>query len=198
MKKEMNLKRKIGRIVLILVIAFGLYVGIDQIVFQCQKSTYVSKAEEYIKDLAAFNSLSPDELTQDANTIVEMQVKKANEFFQKYDPSNNMQADYQRTLSERVKSGYRWQDVTARNITVLSAWKSPFELHPHIKISYTIGVDCKTKGFILYAGDVADISLKSSDSTGIKTDSHQDELLIWGNPSSKIEALATSTSNLTA
>lgn len=156
-------KKKIPLLILAAcLVAFGIYAGVDQIIFQTRKAEYVSETKQYVGELAEANSITPGERSKGTTAVVAGQKKKMNRLNQKY-PAKGEQDMIRIYLSEmetQLDGGWKWYGTKIDDVKEVSAWKSPLERKAHIVLSYTETVSCESGGIVLYDGGVSMLELE--------------------------------------
>ncbi|WOC32522.1 MULTISPECIES: hypothetical protein [Caproicibacterium] len=195
MKKSQWIKEHKARAILLgVLVVFFAYVGIDQIVFFAQKDAYISKARQYVTDFAQANTMRADAQEQTADQLVKTQIAQISKFAEQYNSDKNNEKAYEGLAKQQITKGYRWGKVAAKNLEVTAAWKSPFQLHSHILLRFTLTADCKAKGMLLYDdGSTTDLDLLPQESAGIQTIQYTNELSVWSGSSKQVKLVSTST-----
>lgn len=156
-QKPKTLKTISARILLLLLLLFGVYAAVDQIIFQFRKAEYVAAAKQYARENAAVNTISPEKWRQGTDAVLADQKERIRLLNQKYaEPEDsNRSGLYLDSLEERVKSGWKWGDCQIEDITMVSAWKSPLEWAAHVTLSYSVTVPAVTGGIVYYINSSA-------------------------------------------
>lgn len=188
-------KKKIAVLILsALIVLFGIYAGIDQIIFQSRKAEYVAAVKQYVSDVVAANSITQDEEKKGSDWIAANQKKKMNLLRQKYlqDSKSDITAVYLQTLEKDLANGWKWHGGQIEDVKE-SAWKSPFQREAHVTLTYSVTVPCDSGGVVWYTDDVEEMEVEKGQHT-IKN-YYDNEYTVSGWEQKHIECVFTKGSN---
>lgn len=159
-------KKKIVLLILIcLVAAFAIYAGIDQVIFQCQKTDDIAVAKQYLLDTTAAGNITEEQMGLDKETIIASQREKINQCIKKYPQEHEADSEmwniYLEKLEERLGDGWKWHDVKIGDLRETSAWKSPLEANPHVKLIFSRTVTCDSGGAVIGNGSTVEEEAES-------------------------------------
>lgn len=187
-------KKKIFLSVLIsLLVLFGVYAGIDQIVFQNRKADDIAAAKQFVMDNAAVNNITKQQTEMSTDDIISSQKNKIKQFVQKYPtrPEFDPWSLYVQKLEERLADGWKWHEVKISDLQEVSAWKSPFEAGSHIVLSYTMTISCDSGG-VVFVEDSSDVCEEELSTDHTIREYMCNEYLVSG---SSVRAISTQSSN---
>lgn len=175
--------------------AFGIYAGIDQIIFQSHKVEYVSAVKQYVNELAEANSITHEERKNGTASVVAGQKEKMNRLYQKYPSadSSDFTKIYLHNLETKLNSGWKWYGVKIGDVKEISAWKSPFQRKAHVILFYSETVSCDSGGTVLNNGDVAEEELEKGQHQ--VRNYYQNEFTVLDGPQKQINIISTNSSN---
>lgn len=194
--KRNSRKKKISLFILAACLAvFGIYVGVDQIIFQIHKAECVSAVKQYVNELAEANSITQEERNSGTASVVACQEEKMNRLFQKYPSvaSADLTKTYLHCLETKLDSNWKWYGVKAGAIKEVSAWKSPFQRVSHVVLSYSETVICDSGGIVLRNGDIVEEQIDKGKHQII--DYYRNEFTVLGGPQKQIDIISTNSSN---